>query len=72
MLDRQHGMIIFECDVCGDVLDTDTSDFGEAQRRLHVEDWKARKIGADWVHACPKCGAPGERAPFARMSRRRR
>ena len=71
MLDRQHGLIIFECDVCGEVLETDTRDFDEAQRRLHAEAWKARKIGSEWCHACDRCGEPGERAPFARQARGR-
>lgn len=61
MLDRQHGKIIFECDVCGETLDVDTRDFNKGLRTLNNESWKARKIGADWCHSCPDCGAPGER-----------
>ena len=57
MLDRQRGKIIFECDVWGDTLDTDTSDFGEAIRTLKNEGWTARKIGADWIHSCAECSA---------------
>jgi len=57
MLDRQHGQITFECDVCGDTLDTDTSDFSEAIRTLKNEGWTARRIGADWIHSCAECGA---------------
>ena len=69
MLDRQHGKICFECDVCGDTLDSYTRDFNEALRTLNNESWKARKIGVDWVHSCPECGVPGERAPLARNAR---
>jgi predicted RNA-binding Zn-ribbon protein involved in translation (DUF1610 family) len=69
MLDRQRGNIVFECDVCGETLDSDTRDFGEAIRALKNESWKARKIGVDWVHACPGCGEAGERAPLARNAR---
>jgi len=57
MLDRQHGQLKFECDVCADTLDTDTSDFSEAIRTLKNEGWSARKIGADWIHSCAECGA---------------
>ena len=57
MLDRQHNKIIWECDVCGDTLDADTSDFSEAIRTLKNEGWIARKIGADWIHSCAECGA---------------
>ena len=69
MMDRQRGQFIFECDVCGDVLETDTSNFNEARATLDRENWKARKIGADWCHSCEKCGVPGERAPLARTGR---
>ena len=30
MLDRQHGKIVFECDSCNEVLETETRDFDEA------------------------------------------
>lgn len=69
MLDRQHGKIKFECDTCGDVLDTDERDFNAARQVLTNASWKARKIGADWHHSCPECGEPGERAPLARSAR---
>ena len=69
MLDRQHGKIQFCCDVCGDVLDTDTRDFTEARTIMGREGWKARKFGNDWVHSCTGCGDPGERAPLAKNGR---
>ncbi|MGA7072111.1 hypothetical protein [Bradyrhizobium sp.] len=69
MLDRQRGKIIFECDVCGDTLDTETGDFNEARALLEREEWKARKMGSDWLHSCSKCGVPSERAPLAKASR---
>lgn len=50
MLDRQHGAIIFEC-----ALETDERDFSEAKRKLDAAEWRARKIGADWIHHCPDC-----------------
>lgn len=70
MMDRQHGCISFECDVCGDVLDTEEREFSDAKAMLDREGWKARKIGSDWVHSCTQCSVPGERAPLARSSRR--
>jgi hypothetical protein len=69
MMDRQHGMIIFECDVCGDTLETGERDFNEAKAIQDREGWKARKIGSDWCHSCPDCGVPGERAPLAKNAR---
>jgi hypothetical protein len=55
MLDRQHGKIVFECDSCNHVLETETSDFDEALMILRREEWDARKIGAQWIHTCPEC-----------------
>jgi hypothetical protein len=55
MLDRQHGKIVFECDSCNEVLETETSDFVEALTILKREEWDARKIGAQWIHTCPEC-----------------
>ena len=69
MLDRQLGEYIFECDVCGDVLNTDDRDFNAARDALTNSGWKARKIGSDWCHSCPACGVPGERAPLAKSAR---
>ena len=69
MMDRQHGLILFECNVCGAVLETEERDFNEAKLIQDREGWKARKIGTDWCHSCSKCGVPGERAPLARSSR---
>lgn len=56
MLARQHGKIVFECDVCGETLETDEREFAEAKAVLDDEGWRARKLGADWMHYCPECG----------------
>lgn len=69
MLDRQRGEFIFECDVCGDVLNTDAHKFDDAREALSNAGWKARKIGSDWIHSCAGCGEPGARAPLARSGR---
>ena len=55
MLDRQEGQIVFECDACGEVLETEEKEFSEAKRRLDAADWRARKVGSDWIHTCPDC-----------------
>jgi hypothetical protein len=55
MLDRQHGLVIFECDACDEVLETECDDFNEALAVLRRERWKVEKVGADWVHTCPGC-----------------
>ena len=55
MLDRQYGMIVFECDSCSEVLKTETRDFDDALAILKRNQWKAQKVGQDWIHACPNC-----------------
>ena len=56
MIDRQSGKILFECDSCDEVFDTETTDFSEALAMIKREDWKVRKIASEWLHGCPKCG----------------
>lgn len=52
MIDHQRGQIVFECDACGDTLDTDTREFDEANALRREEGWLAEKVGRDWVHFC--------------------
>lgn len=58
MMDRQKGRIVFECDTCGEVLDTSTGSFEVAQEARREAEWKVAKIGMDWSHYCPSCGVP--------------
>jgi hypothetical protein len=58
MMDRQRGKILFECDSCDEVLDTETGDFDDARAMMQREGWKARKIAGEWLHGCPHCGVP--------------
>lgn len=58
MMDRQSGKILFECDSCDEVLNTETGDFDDARDQLNREGWRARKICDVWLHGCPDCGAP--------------
>lgn len=59
-IDNQYGNIVFSCDSCGEVLETGTSDFGSARNMLRRASWKPKKIGDDWVHACPGCQKSGD------------
>ncbi len=58
MMDRQKGDFVFECDVCGSVLETYQADFDVARNMLRRQGWTARKVGKDWIHGCAKCGNP--------------
>lgn len=60
MLDRQYGKFVVQCDRCGETRETDTKDFDEACEAMRLAGWHARKIGRDWIHGCPDCGAPNE------------
>jgi hypothetical protein len=55
MLDRQNGDIVWECDGCGDTLETETDDFDIARDMLKSEQWTTAKHGGEWVHFCPDC-----------------
>lgn len=55
MIDRQGGDLVFECDSCNEVLESGTSDFNSVWNRAKREGWRAKKLGNDWVHACPQC-----------------
>jgi hypothetical protein len=55
MMTRNHGDLEFECDVCGEVIQTNTGNFESAQNILHRQHWQARKHGSSWDHFCPQC-----------------
>lgn len=57
MIDRQGGQIIFECDSCDTTLESGTEEWSDAWSRAKREGWRSRKIGSEWVHACPGCEA---------------
>lgn len=60
MMDRQRGDVIFECDGCGEVLDSETGNFEAAVNLLRRSGWKFFKEGDVWIHRCPDCKAiPG-------------
>lgn len=65
MLDRQHGKIVFECDSCGEVFNTDTGDFHDAIVYLNAREWQFKYIAKIWCHYCRKCKdqPPKERTP---------
>lgn len=58
MMDRQKGKIVFECEACGEVLETDTGNFETAQAVRREAEWRVSKVGDVWSHYCPSCGVP--------------
>lgn len=43
MIDRSYGKLVFECDSCPEVLETDTADFSEAWEQARADGWKSKK-----------------------------
>jgi len=52
---RDHGDFVFECDSCGNALETNEDDFNVAISALKREGWKSAKSGSSWKHICPDC-----------------
>lgn len=57
MIHRNHKEISFECDSCGDTLDTHDEEFDAAWHYAKDANWKARKVSSGWQHYCPSCEA---------------
>ena len=56
MIDRQHGVIVFECDSCDETFEIGSDDFNETWSAAKREGWRSKKIGEEWVHGCARCG----------------
>lgn len=54
-LERERGLIVFTCDECGEVEETETRDFEEAREHIRAEGWRTSKVGDEWVHKCRGC-----------------
>lgn len=53
-IQRSYGDIEFECDSCGDTLETFTDDFADAKAFLDHNGWLTRKDveTGKWKHYC--------------------
>ena len=54
-IQRSGGKIDIACDVCGEVRETGTDEWGVAWPKAKDDGWRAEKIGKDWLHSCPDC-----------------
>lgn len=70
MLTRIYGKFVYECDACGDTLETDTKDFGEAREAMRLADWRVLQVSTDWVHTCAGCKQKEQRDARARRAGR--
>lgn len=57
MIHRQGGRIQIECDACDEVFKGDSGEWDEVWPEAKSEGWTTRKIGTEWLHRCPSCGA---------------
>lgn len=59
MIDRQFNRVVIECDSCDELFAGDTGETFEAVWHAAKEEgWRCRKIANEWLHGCPRCGAP--------------
>lgn len=59
-IDRIHQNVIFVCDSCDDTLDTETSDFKEANQARIDAGWRTILTGGDlYEHFCLTCKRNG-------------
>lgn len=54
-MERVKGEIVFTCDECDDVLETETDDFEQALAELREADWKPVSTDEGWIHLCDLC-----------------
>ncbi len=54
--DNQGGNIVWLCDCCDATFERPREDgFDAGWAEAKAKGWRAKKIGKDWVHACPDC-----------------
>lgn len=59
MIDRQGGRICIECDSCDEVHEGERGEeWNVVWAAAKAEGWTTRKIANEWLHGCPRCGAP--------------
>lgn len=47
------GVINFICDICGNTLDTGTSEWKDAMAKMREDGWRSKKFDDDqWAHYC--------------------
>ena len=55
MISRDHNDIIFECDACGDTLETMQADWSAAWNMAKRDGWRSKKHDGVWEHYCNNC-----------------
>jgi len=55
MIRRKKDEIHFECDGCGEDLNTFEESWDHALAYMKDEKWLAEKFAGEWQHMCPRC-----------------
>jgi Fe2+ or Zn2+ uptake regulation protein len=56
MIERDSGKMLFVCDECNEAFESEDGEtFQDTWAAAKDDGWRARKLGNDWVHACPDC-----------------
>ena len=71
MRTKIYGKHVFECDACGETLETDTEDFAGALQIMRSAKWQSQQIGSDWVHTCFGCRGKSEHVQSQMRAARR-
>lgn len=59
MIDHQGLKILFECDSCAEIFESEErAEFDDAWAAAKRDGWSCRKIANQWLHGCPSCGVP--------------
>lgn len=57
MITREKGTsdVVFHCDGCSEMFNSETNDFTKALDKLKAERWGMQKEGGEWEHYCEAC-----------------
>jgi hypothetical protein len=57
MITREKGSrnVVFNCDGCSEIEDTETDDFTDAVSIVKRAGWTIIKDDDEWMHWCPVC-----------------
>jgi hypothetical protein len=53
--ERQGGFVVFTCDTCTEIRESDERDFNAALAEAKGAGWQAYQLGGLWCHRCANC-----------------
>lgn len=55
MIEKDSGIYILSCDICGEEANETFFDFYDAVQFKRENGWKSQKYNNEWEDVCPKC-----------------